>query len=122
MEKSIRGSTYQSMIEGASSINQIFIENPKLADLWGSFKYVGTKGNNKKIRQAWIITMMMDFYENMYFQHEQGNIPEEIWQRWKLHIINVFKVTKVKKQWNNAKVVYYKPFRDFIDTSIREKK
>jgi len=98
VERSIRGSTYQSMIDKASVINRIFVDNPDLADLWGSVKYVGVKGESKEVRQAWIIKMITDFYENMYFQHEQGNIPEEIWERWRRHIINVFRNTKVQEQ------------------------
>jgi hypothetical protein len=118
VERSIRGSTYQSVIDEASLINRIFVDNPDLADLWGSVKYVGVKGEPKEVRQAWIITMMMDFYENMYFQHEQGNIPEEIWERWKRHIIKVFSNTKVQEQWGKAKDVYYKSFREFIDCAL----
>ena len=118
VERSIRGSTYQSMIEEAFTINRIFVDNPDLAELWGSVEYVGVKGDPKEIKQAWIITMMMDFYENFYFQHEQGNIPEEIWKRWKRHILNVFKNSKVKQQWSKAKDVYYKPFREFIDKGL----
>jgi len=118
MEKSIRGNTYQSMIEEAASINRIFVDNPELAELWSTVKYVGVKGNPNEIKQAWVITIMMDFYENMYFQYEQGNIPKEIWERWRRHIINVFKNTKVREQWDKAKDVYYKPFREFIDKAL----
>ena len=89
VERSIQGSTYQSMMDEGSAINRIFVDNPDLADLWGHVTYVGVKGEPKEVRQAWIITMMMDFYENMYFQHEQGNISEEIWARWSRHILNV---------------------------------
>ncbi len=118
MEKSIRGNTYQSMIEEAASINRIFVGNPELAELWGRVKYVGTEGDPKEIQQAWVITMIMDFYENMYFQYEQSNVPREIWERWRRHIINVFKNTKVREQWDKAKDVYYKPFREFIDKAL----
>ena len=118
VERSIQGSTYQSMMDEGSAINRIFVDNPDLADLWGHVTYVGVKGEPKEVRQAWIITMMMDFYENMYFQHEQGNISKEIWARWSRHILNVFRNTKVQEQWDKAKDVYYKPFREFIDSAL----
>lgn len=118
VERSIRGSTYQSMIQETSTINRIFVDNPDLAELWGSVEYVSVKGEPKEVKQAWVITMMMDFYENLYFQHEQGNIPEEIWERWKRHILNVFKNSKAKQQWSKAKDVYYKAFREFIDKGL----
>ena len=118
MEKSIRGNTYQSLIEEAASINRIFVDNPQLAELWGSVKYVGAKGDPNEIRKNWVITMIMDFYENMYFQYEQGNIPKEIWERWRRHIINVFKNTEVRDQWDKAKDVYYEPFRKFINKAL----
>lgn len=118
VERSIRGNTYQSMMEEAAAISCIFVDNPQLADLWTGIEHVGTKGQPKKVKQTWVMTMMMDFYENMYFHYEQGNIPEEIWKRWERHIISVFRDTKVKKQWSKAKSAYYKAFREFIDSAV----
>jgi hypothetical protein len=120
VDRSIRGNTYQILIYEGSSISKIFVDNPELADLWGKVEYVGASGDLKQIKQAWIVTMMMDHYENIYFQHEQGCIPDKLWERWERHISNVFKNTNIQAQWSKAKSVYYRPFREFVDRVISE--
>ncbi|MCS6845164.1 MAG: hypothetical protein NZ528_12720 [Caldilineales bacterium] len=120
IDRSIRGNTYQTLIYDGSAISRIFVDNPELADLWGTVEYVGRSGDHKQIRQAWVITMMMDHYENIFFQHEQGCIPDEMWERWARHISNVFTSANVQAQWSKARDVYYGPFREFVDRTISE--
>ncbi len=119
-EKSTMGNTYQSMRQEGFAINRIFVDNPELGELWGDVEYVGSKGDLIEIRKAWVITMILDYYENLFFQNEQGILPAEAWERWRKHIINVFKKAKIQDQWNRAKIVYYKPFREFIEQSIKD--
>jgi hypothetical protein len=120
LERSMRGTTYQSLIEGASAINQIFVARPELASLWQPLDYVGTNGPFQRVSEAWVVTMMMDFYENMFFQHEQGNVPEPIWKRWETHIGNVFRQTKVREHWAKARSVYYTGFQQFVDGLLKD--
>jgi hypothetical protein len=106
------------MMEEAAAISSIFVDHPQLADLWAGIEWAGSKGQPRKVKQTWVITMMMDFYENMYFHHEQGNIPDHMWKRWEQHIISVFRDTKVKEQWSRAKNTYYQRFQEFIDDAV----
>lgn len=120
-ERNISGSTYESSIEQARYINSFFVLYPELTDIWGSIEYLGIKNNEcqmDEVRKKWIITMIFDFYENLYFQYKQGNVPEEMWNRWEKHIINVFKNGHIHDQWINAKKVYYEPFVHFIDDNL----
>lgn len=118
IERTIQGNTYQSLMDQVTNINRIFLDSPSVRDLWDPIPYVGRSGDPIDDKQSWAIAIMMDFYENMYFQHEKGNVPDEIWDRWSRHIINVFKTPRVRAQWDAAKVVYYRPFRDFVDNAL----
>ena len=121
VEKSIRGNTYQAMIDQASTINRIFVDNPELARLWGSVEYVGVKGKKNEVKMDWILTLMMDFYENMYFQHEQGNLPDEIWKRWEWHIVHTFKKSKrLNERWKKSRRAHYEKFVKFIDDRLED--
>jgi hypothetical protein len=121
VDKSIRGSTYQTLIYDGSRISGILVEHPELADVFEGVEYVGSVGDLKTVQQAWIITMALDHYENIYFQHEQGLMPDVMWDRWERHLTTVFTTTpRIQEQWEKAKGVYYRPFREFIDRAIAQ--
>ena len=76
--------------------------------------------NPNNMQKTWIITKVMDHYENISYQQEQGAMTNGTWKRWKHHIINVFKHAHVREQWLTAKMAYYRPFREIIDQALRE--
>lgn len=122
LRRSIQGSTYQRIHDSVTDINKLWVEKPELASLWKGVEYVTSEGAKDEISRRWVITIMMDFYQNLYFQYRHGNIPTEIWRGWEKHILNVFKKSQsIRKAWEEAKTVYYKEFRDFIDAHLKSK-
>jgi hypothetical protein len=120
IERSIRGSSYQSIIYDAK-INQIFVEEPDLADMWDGIEYLTPdnqqdRNRKKAVRQRWLVAMCLDHYENIYFQHELGNIPPELWARWERHLVNVLGRQSVfRVTWPSFRSVYSEKFVEFVD-------
>ena len=115
LSQNIRGSTYQSILESAAAINRTIIAYPELSKLGESLSYGGYDNGKENIREAWTITMALDLYENVFFQQEQGNVPKELWNKWKEHIQEVMKNDEVKKQWAKSKKIYYAKFVAEVD-------
>jgi hypothetical protein len=119
LERSIKGSTYQSIIEAADRTQSVFLTYPELADIWEPLDYITTKGDVKQIRRDWLLVTIMEHYENMYFQYKQGNIPQQMWGGWELHLKRLFQSdTAFRRSWPAGKEFYSGEFRDFVDKII----
>ncbi len=120
LERSIRGTSYQSIIYD-SQINKIFVDEPDLADMWDGIDYLEVpdqqnRMRRKAVKQRWLVSMCLDHYENIFIQHELGNIPPQLWARWSRHLANVLGRQSVfRATWPSFKPVYYDKFADFVD-------
>jgi hypothetical protein len=124
LERSIRGASYQGIVY-TPGVSQLFIQYPELADMWMETDYLYVDGSTdlqaqyKSVRQRWIISILLDHYENVYIQHELGNIPDHLWVRWEKHLRRVLGNEKaIHDVWPSFKVVYYDKFVKFVDTAI----
>ena len=121
LERSIRGASYQGIVYDPQ-ISNIFVDHPELADMWKSSSYLAVVGRRRRkaqyktVSQRWIISLCLDHYENIFIQHELGNIPDHLWQRWARHIRIVLGGEPIFRElWPQFKQVYYEPFADFVD-------
>lgn len=123
LERSIRGTSYQGIVY-TPQISQIFVDHPELADMWKSTSYLNTpkrkrNAEYKEVQQRWIVSLCFDHYENIFIQHELGNIPDALWARWSRHLSMVVgKEPIFREMWPEFKDVYYEPFAMFVDDAM----
>lgn len=118
LKKSVRGNIYAQLMMQVSRINEFWIEHPQCANLWGKVDYVVQSGTPDEIRKGWMMTIMMDFYQNIHYQFLEGNISEKVWEGWRKHIRNTFLKSDLKILWDKAKDVYSPEFRTMIEDAL----
>ena len=68
LRESIEGATYQNIYEQMLNIDRFFIENPELKPYFYSNRSITTEDKIKRDKLFSIAEMLIDFFDNVYYQ------------------------------------------------------
>jgi hypothetical protein len=123
IEKSIRGSTYQSIANNLLELEKLFIENPELSKIWGPKRslWYGPDRDLQQTKLNYTSLFIFGFYENLYYQYAQGTIPEDMWTTWRLYLIKHLKQENgfLRQIWDEVQGSYYEKFTEEINNLVK---
>lgn len=115
--KVVRGQAYQSITNSANDFARFSMSNADLLEFFRSWSYNPSTMKNLTDEQArWAATMALDFWENLYYQQEQGMLPKPLWDHWKSNMEWSAKLPGFHSYWDPIKSHYYKKFTQFVDS------
>lgn len=112
LEKSIRSSTYQAIVNAEMNLWETAEKTPQILN---EIYDHGLDLDNDTVKS---IMIGLSFYENLLYQHEQGTFPEEMWVHWQRAIRDVVRTPQYRKAWKFMRPYYYGPFVELVDASI----
>lgn len=114
--KVARSQVYQNITDSAGNFARFTMSYPDLLEFFKTFSYNPNTMKNITTEQAfWAALMALDFWENLFYQHEQGMLPEPLWEHRRIDIKRATKASGFHEYWDVVKSHYYKEFREFID-------
>ncbi len=117
LKRTMRGNTHESTMNHATGITKLFIEYPELNEIWKN-NSSDTKDINDdlEVKRNWTVELLIDFFEHIFIQYSNGNLPEEAWEGWEQHIKNSFSDSLYfQKLWHTKKSLYSEEFQKFVD-------
>ena len=115
MRKDIKTRTYLELIDDVFTIDKIFIDIPSLSKIWrNEFK---ENQDEDHIRARWLATIILNFYENVYYSYKNGIIPKSLWKSWEKHIINaICTLRPLREHWCRVRWEYWEEFIKFVES------
>ena len=74
----------------------------------------------QRVQFTWIMTEMFSSWEYMFYQAEQGNLDQQIWQRWEETIKWWLTFPGTIAFWRGKPTPYGTDYSEFIERSIRD--
>lgn len=114
-----RAQTYQSIANSANDFARFAMSNADLLEFYSTWKHDPDKMPNLTRQQArWAAWTALDFWENLFYQHEQGMLPEPLWEdHWRKSIEYSAGLEGFDSYWKSVKSRYYKEFAKFVDSA-----
>jgi hypothetical protein len=76
----------------------------------------------KKEQYRTLLATWLIFYENMFYQHSQKVLADEVYAPWDKDLQNFVIDNNLQKYWPDMKDAYHEDFRNHIDRVIRRNK
>jgi len=122
-----RAANTQSLVALVSPLN-LRVTDRTITELWvkgdeGIDKVADARDRKiEKEQYETLIASYMTFYENVYSQHRDGLLDEEIYNGWDKDLAGFIEETKMGTRWDKWRDLYRKDFSDHVDQIIASKK
>jgi hypothetical protein len=129
----IYSTTFQSLYDAEAHIGELMMTYPEASRLLMSpYPDPATKGKanaqtdetfsaldpSLRERVRWLGTALLDFFEHIWTQAQQGGLPKEIWSEWEDYIGKVLSETYLRNMWQDERRYYSPGFRRFVDLKV----
>jgi len=129
----IYSSTFQSLYDAEAHIGELMMTYPEASRIlmspMPSPAEVG-KGNSNtaepqrspdpelRERIRWLGTAMLDFFEHVWTQAQNGGLPRDIWEAWEDYMGKMLSETRLRHVWQTERGYYAPGFRRFVDLKV----
>lgn len=69
-------------------------------------------------RVRWLGTAMLDFFEHVWTQAQNGGLPRDIWEAWEDYMGKMLSETRLRHVWQAERGYYAPGFRRFVDLKV----
>jgi hypothetical protein len=129
----IYSTTFQSLYDAEAHIGELMMTYPEASRfLMSPYQDTATKGKDNtqpdetfsrldpslRERVRWLGTALLDFFEHVWTQSQQGGLPKEIWSEWEDYIGKVLSETYLRNMWQGERRYYSPGFRRFVDLKV----
>jgi hypothetical protein len=129
----IYSTTFQSLYDAEAHIGELMMTYPEASRLLMSpYPDPAMKGKanaqtdetfsaldpSLRERVRWLGTALLDFFEHIWTQAQQGGLPKEIWSEWEDYIGKVLSETYLRNMWQDERRYYSPGFRRFVDLKV----
>lgn len=116
--RSMRASTYDSMVRSNGEWLAAVIADPALADGFEAAveDWSGVKAEDRA-RVMYLLTQLFRHWENSFFQHRQGTLDADLWATWEGIILSYFHQPGIQEWWDVRRHAYSLDFRTFLEAS-----
>jgi hypothetical protein len=129
----IYSTTFQGLYDAEAHIGELMMTYPEASRLLMSpYPDPATKGKGStqpdetfsaldpslRERVRWLGTALLDFFEHIWTQAQQGGLPKEIWSEWEDYIGKVLSETYLRNMWQGERRYYSPGFRRFVDLKV----
>lgn len=79
--RTVRTSTYQSVLEASNRFNELVLDNPDLHRIYRSGRMDPSQlTDEERARFRLLVGQLMNVYETMFLQYERGTLDEDFWR------------------------------------------
>jgi len=129
----IYSSTFQSLYDAEAHIGELMMTYPEASRILMSPMppaAEGGKGNGNtaelqrpldpelRERIRWLGTAMLDFFEHVWTQAQNGGLPRDIWEAWEDYMGKMLGETRLRHVWQTERGYYAPGFRRFVDLRV----
>ena len=112
-----RTSTYQSIVSDFGTMNNNLAGNPELSHMFvEALENYHEFNDEDKARISQMLFQMFRMFENMFYQQKKGYLDQDLWVGWKRLMLTYFARPGFQTWWEHRRVVYAKPFVNFLET------
>lgn len=128
----IYSATFQSLYDAEAHIGELMMTYPEASRILMSpmsQAAEGGKGNGNiaelrsldpelRERVRWLGTAMLDFFEHIWTQAQNGGLPRDIWEAWEDYMGKMLSETRLRHLWQTERGYYVPGFRRFLDVKV----
>jgi len=112
-----RTSTYQSIVSDFGTMNNNLAGNPELSHMFvEALENYHEFNDEDKARISQMFFQIFRMFENMFYQQKKGYLDQDLWVGWKRLMLTYFARPGFQTWWEHRRVVYAKPFVNFLET------
>jgi hypothetical protein len=120
LNKSLRYSSYQKLIDYMNEIHILMIENKKIKEIFENMEFMKHSLQQdedlsvEKVGLAWLI---INLYEAAFVGHQLGAMPEEEWDVWEKRLRKDMQLPFIRNVWvqNISNFDYNKKFKELFN-------
>jgi hypothetical protein len=116
--RSMRASTYDSLVRSNGDWISALIQDPSLAS---AFETAVTRWSDVDVkdrpRVMYLLTQLFRHWENSFFQRRQGTLEPSLWATWEGIILSYFHQPGIQEWWKVRRHAYSAEFRAFLEAS-----
>jgi len=116
--RSTRGATYESAVSTFINLIQPLALD---ADVAHSMEAITESWDDatpeERSRMIYMLFGIFKLFENMYYQHEQGNFDPELWTGWRNLMFAYYSRPGIRTWWLLRRDAFSAGFRDFLETN-----
>lgn len=127
----IYSATFQNLYDAEAHIGELMMTYPEASRiLMSPTPAEGSKGDGNAFerhqsldpelgeRMRWLGTAMLDFFEHIWTQAQNGGLPKDIWEAWEDYMGKILSETRLRHLWQTEGAYYSSGFRRFVDLKI----
>ena len=121
VERNQKASTVQNIAENERELWFSVLDDEKMTSLMVTHLNLSPEFLEKiDLSPANSLRLLLFFrqYENIYYQHVHGMLPENLWHHWQKSMEHTFSNPLIQAVFNEAKVGYSVEFKDFIKKEL----
>lgn len=114
--RSVRASTYDSMVRSNGEWISSIIADPELA---AGFEAAVSSWSDVKHdpRFMYLLTQLFRHWENSFVQYRQGTLDPSLWATWERIIVSYFHQPGIQDWWRIRRHAYSPEFAAFLESS-----
>jgi hypothetical protein len=117
--KAIKGQTYQSIISAYAEIESRIAQDSEMANIYNIGRHIPEQLSPiDKIRFEQFMCSIFNFFENLYYQNENGLLDEHLWSGWHKLMESNLKETGFQDYWKDHSYFYSERFSKYIESVI----
>jgi hypothetical protein len=119
--RGLRSESYGRSLDRLARMQERFAEDSDLARIY-NMGLADPEGLSveERIRFTWVCTELFGAFEYMHYQQMQGDLPEEIWHRWRETIKFWLTFPGMRVWWHCKPSPFSTEFSSFVEDCIRE--
>jgi hypothetical protein len=118
-----RTSTYQAIVSDFGAMNNTMASTPELSHLFvQAMENYHQLSSDEKARISQLFFQCFRYFENMFYQHRQGYLDEEVWTGWRRLMLTYYARPGFQTWWEHRRVVYSEPFANFLESEKLHRK
>ena len=111
--------TVHSIVETWGAFDSALAQNADLTRIW--FDGLLDPANLEEVAGRRFVALMHSagrLFQNIYYQHHQGNLPEHIWTGLEYFQGQILQSPGGRRYWELRKGIYGRDFQDYVDNEI----
>jgi len=121
VERNQKASAIRNIAENERELWLSVLEDDEMTSLMASHLQLSPEFLNKiDISPAAALRLLLFFrqYENIYYQHSHGMLPDNFWNHWEKSMEYTFSNPAIQAVFNRAQVSYSVEYKNFIKEDI----
>jgi len=119
--RGLRSESYGRSLDRLARMQERFAEDSDFSKIYNKgLANPESLSVEERIRFTWGCTEMFGDFEYMHYQHRQGDLPEEIWHRWRETIKFWLSFPGIRAWWHGKPSPFSIEFSSFVEDCIRD--